>query len=104
MKLRSKTDMQVFLLSVAVTVVLAVLLSVTGLLQKPLAIHIASVYLLTHHLDQGIMLYQSICYEPYSDSFVVSFRSPKGDEVRIMVGTSPFPVLVQYDSLSPGQA
>ena len=104
MKFMSKKDVRVFLLSIAITIVLAIILSVTGVLQKPLAVHVASVYALTHHLDQGFLRYQSVNYDPYFDSFVVEFKSQSNERVWFALSPASFPVFVEFDSFNSEQA
>ena len=94
------TSFQIAVFSFLLSIALALILAFAGLIQKPLAIHMACIHLLTNHLDQGIMLCKGVDTEYLLkfDEYMVEFETLEGKQVCITMVPKEFPVFVYRDS------
>ncbi len=94
-----KTGKVVFL-SIVLFFILAIVLFFTGLIQKPLAIHMATIHLLTHHLEHGVMVYKDtdMGYLSKYDDYLIRFQTLDGENVYVRMSPRPFPIIVISDS------
>ena len=94
------TNARVFLLSVGIAFLVLLTLGFTGLLQKPLAVHAAWVYVLTHHPEHLPLSCTGVEYVKYF-GWKVAFQEADGYIRYIGLRWDNFPVLVQWDTFRP---
>lgn len=96
MKMRKR----IVLFFVLFLVVACIVLFATGVMQTQIAKFVASNYASSHYSDMGLTC-QTVEYDKYFDSQIVTFQDKNGEPVTFWLFPSFFPVIVERDSLLP---